>query len=72
MSSKRPLDDLLELGEEEKITQSQVVLVGRLLQHGDVLLSQELSDAQGTVSSCPATTLPCSRTLSEATHSISL
>ena len=40
----------LELGEEEKITWSQVGQVGRLLQHGDVLLGQELPDAQGSVS----------------------
>ena len=45
-----PLDDPLELGEEEKITWSQVGRVGRLLQHGDVLLGQELPDAQGSVS----------------------
>jgi len=45
-----PLDDLLELGEEEKITRIQVGGVGRLLQHGDALLGQELSDAQGIVS----------------------
>ena len=41
-----PLDNPLELGEEEKVTWSQVGQVERLLQHGDVLLGQELPDAQ--------------------------
>ena len=39
-----------ELGEEKKVTWSQVGRVGKLLQHGDVLLGQELLDAQGSVS----------------------
>ena len=38
------IDSTLELGEREKITQSQVKCVERLLQHGDVL-DQKLPDA---------------------------
>ena len=34
----------------EKITRSQVRWIGRMIQHGDVSLSQELMDAQGIVS----------------------
>ncbi|CAK8690891.1 unnamed protein product [Clavelina lepadiformis] len=46
------LDDPLDLGEKDKTTYSQVGKVGRLLQHSDVLLGQELSDTQGSVDRC--------------------
>ena len=45
-----PLDDPHELGEKKKVTQSKIRWTGRLLQYGDVLLGQELPDAQGIVS----------------------
>ena len=47
-----PLDDPLELGEKKKVTRSKVKWIGRLFQHGDGLLGQELLDAQGVVSRC--------------------
>ena len=47
-----PLDDPLELGEKKKVIWNKVRWIGRLFQHDDVLLSQELLDAQGIVSRC--------------------
>ena len=46
------LGDPLELGENKKVTRSKIGLIGRLFQYGDVLLGQELPDAQGVVSRC--------------------
>ena len=45
------LGDLLELGENKKVTRSKIGWIGRLFQYGDVLLGQELPDAEG-VSRC--------------------
>ena len=47
-----PLDDPLELGKKKKVTQSKIRWIGRLFQYGDVLLGQELPDAQGVVIRC--------------------
>ena len=47
-----PLDDPLELDEKQKVTWNKVRWIGTLFQQGNVLLSQELLDAQGTVSRC--------------------
>ena len=45
-----PLDDPHELGEKKRVTRSKIRWTGRLLQYGNVLLGQELPDAQGIVS----------------------
>ena len=47
-----PLDDPIELGEKNKVARSKIRWIGRLFQYGDVLLRQELPDAQGIVSRC--------------------
>ena len=47
-----PLDDPLELGEKKKVARSKIRWIGRLFQYGDVLLGQELPDAQGIVIRC--------------------
>lgn len=50
--SKQVFDDHLEQGEKKNVTQSKIRWIGRLFQYGDVLLSREQSDVQGTVSRC--------------------
>lgn len=66
-------DDPLELGKKggKKRTQSHVASVGRLYQHGDDILTQELSDAQvrchgEAVASCPATAVTSSHKVNKA------
>ena len=47
-----PLDDPLELWEKKKVTQNKFRWIGTLFQQGNVLLGQELPDAQGIVGRC--------------------
>ena len=42
----------LELREKKRVTRSKIRWIRRLFQYGDVLLGQELPDAQGVVSRC--------------------
>lgn len=62
-----PLDDPLELGGEKKITRSKIRRIRMLFKYSDVLLGQELPDAQGVVSTCivvvkqPRFILPCEK-----------